>query len=355
MDTNVSVEGDQPRYSQALAVCEFVLGKLVPGPTILSSLSTGSVRVGETHRLQNLLYTRGNLKFVIASSSERAAEPNKEFAGIEDQFAAIELMLNRRPSNESGSSHVYLTTHDLLLGLAVSALRVTGNLPYIPSLESDGSNMDILFRIHASHQAVLDAIAPNGILPLVLIKPENIFTMMTELFPSTKGLLPGVVYEAGNLNLDAIPPVLPPGSTNASRMTATVLLTLAKHCQEAARRGSVLPGPLELSGRDAPAIRASLSAALLLYYCALALFPSASVCNNLGILLSTLAGVRITCLAQVPGTLLTTHPKTEILTGPILARMYYQQGLLLDPNHPHLLTNIGSLLKDEGELEEAIR
>lgn len=354
-DTNVSSEGDQPRFPQALAVCDSVLGELVPGPSILSSLSTGSVRVGEAHRLQNLLYTRGNLKFVIASNSEHETETNKEFAGIEDQFAAIEMMLNRRLSNESGSSHVYLTTHDLILGLAVSALRVTGNLPYTPSLESDGSNMDILFRIHASSQAVLDALAPNNILPLVLIKPENLFTMMTELFPSTKGLFPGVVYEGGNLNLDAIPPVLPSGSTNASRMTATVLLTLAKHCQEAARRGSMLPGAPGSSGQGAPAIRASLSVALLLYYCALALFPSASVCNNLGILLSTLAGVRITCSVQASGTLATTHPKTEVLTGPILARMYYQQGLLLDPNHPHLLTNIGSLLKDEGKLEEAIR
>jgi protein O-GlcNAc transferase len=331
-----------------LAVCEFALSRIVPGPTILSSLSTGLVRIGETHRLQNLLHTSGNLKFALASGG-RDADPDQAFFGIKDQFAAVELVLNRRVY--PGSSRVYLTTHDLLLGLAVSALQVTGNLPRIPELEAGAEREDLLYRIHNAQHAVLNALTSNNVLPLVLIKPENIFSMMVLLLSSTKGLFPGIVDEAGGLNLDAIPPVLPTASTNASRMTATVLLTLAKHLQDAARRGSILPDSHSPSSQGAPAIRASLSAALLLYYCALALYPSASVCNNLGILLSTLAGVRITCFAQPPG----SAQSGEVLTGPMVARMYYHQGLLLDPNHPHLLTNMGSLLKDEGKLDEAIQ
>ncbi|CAE6478664.1 unnamed protein product [Rhizoctonia solani] len=351
-NTTAPPRTDQPRLRQALDICEFVLAKLVPGPTILSSSSTGLIHKGEYHRLQNLLYTSGNLKFLLAVTEGPNTE--KESSGLQAQFAAIELMLNRR---DNGASSVYLTTQDLLLGLAVSALFVTGNLPSIPELEAEVKSnpaLDLPYHIYNTRHAVLSALSSNNVLPLVFVKPENIFSVLTYLFPSTKGLFPGVVDEADNLNLEATPSVLPSSVTNASRMTATVLLTVAKHLQEAARRGDTLPYTLPSNGHGTPIIRASLSAALLLYYCALALHPSASVCNNLGILLSTLVGERIICLAQPPKSS-TTQPAHEVLTGPLLARTYYQQGLILDPNHPHLLTNMGSLLKDDGKLDEAIR
>ncbi|KEP54922.1 glycosyltransferase family 41 protein [Rhizoctonia solani 123E] len=354
-DASIPPGADQSRLRQALDICDFVLKKLVPGSTVLSSLSTGLIQKGEIHRFQNIIHTSGNLKFLLAVSED--PNPEKEFSGLRDQFAAVELMLNARAHTENRTTSVYLTIHDLLLGLAVSALYVTGNLPSIPELEAaikNNPSLDLPYHIHNTQQAVLNALTRNNVLPLVFIKPENIFSVMTYLFASTKGLFPGVVDEAGNLNLDAIPAVLPAGATNASRMTATVLLTVAKHIQEAARRGDTLPYPLPSNGHGAPFIRASLSSALLLYYCALALHPSASVCNNLGILLSTLAGERITCLVGPPDSA-TAQPTFEVLTGPLLARTYYHQGLILDPNHPHLLTNMGSLLKDEGNLDEAIR
>lgn len=352
-DNNVPPGAHEPRFRQALSVCDFALQKIVPGPTILSGLASGFVPIGQLYRLQNLLHTSGNLKFVMAATGEPRSEAEKDFAGINDQFAAVELVLNRR---SRGNLVPHLTSYDLLLGLMVSALHVTGNLPYIPELITNVEGapaLDLLFRVHQSQGEILKALTKNDVLPLVLIKPENIFSMMTWMFPSTKGLFPGIVDEAGSLNLDAIPAVLPTGSTSASRMTATVLLTLAKHFQDAATRGSLLPGA-PTSGEGSSTIRASLSAALLLYYCALALCPSASVCNNLGILLSTLAGAQVVCLTHPPGT--TSGPPTsEVLTGPGLARAYYLQGLNLDPHHPHLLTNMASLLKEEGKIEEAIK
>ncbi|KAG8744424.1 hypothetical protein FRC10_010202 [Ceratobasidium sp. 414] len=355
-DVNIPLGAHEPRFRQALAVCEFALKRLTPGPTTLSSLSTGLVGVGEIYRFQNLLYTNGNLNYLLAAAGQENLEFDKEFAGVKSQFDAIELVLNRRPKTDPGLDSVYLNTYDLLLGLAASALHVTGNLPYISELELEAgdSNPDLLVRIHQSQSVVLQALTRNGVLPLVLVKPENIFAMMTRMFSSTKGLFPGIVGEAGNLDLGALPPVLPPGSTNASRMTATIILTLARHLQEAATRGSLLPTVPSAGATDNPSIRASLSASLLLYYCALALYPSASVCNNLGILLSTLVGTRATCLVLPPGSSTTAEAEVEVLTGPSLARAYYFQGLNLDPHHPHLLTNIGSLLKDEGKLEEAI-
>jgi hypothetical protein len=313
------------------------------------------IQEGEFHRLQNILHTSGNLKFLLTATGEQHPNPEQEFLGLGDQFAAIELLLNKRARVTPEAASIYLTTQDLLLGLTVSGLHVTGKLPSIPELEASINNnprLDLLYHIHSTQYAVLKALTPNNVLPLLFIKPENIFSMMTYLFSSTKGLFPGVVDEAGsNLDLKAIPAVLPVGATNASRMTATVLLTVAKHLQEAARRGDTLPYTLPSNGHGTPTIRASLSAALLLYYCALALHPSASVCNNLGILLSTLLGEHVTCLVKPHEA---TRPVFEVLTGPSLARAYYHQGLILDSNHPHLLTNMGSLLKDEGKLDEAI-
>ncbi|QRV90974.1 stress-activated map kinase-interacting protein [Ceratobasidium sp. AG-Ba] len=45
-DINVPPGANEPRFRQALAVCEYALQNLVPGPNVLSSLSTGSVGVG---------------------------------------------------------------------------------------------------------------------------------------------------------------------------------------------------------------------------------------------------------------------------------------------------------------------
>ncbi|KAG8781624.1 hypothetical protein FRC12_021678 [Ceratobasidium sp. 428] len=357
-DVNIPPGAHEPRFRQALAVCEFALRELVPGPTIVTGLSTGLVGVGESHRLQNLLYTTGNLTYLLAATGQERPEFDKEFAGVKYQFNAIELVLNKRLKTDPGSNGIYLTTYDLLLGLTVSALHVTGNLPYIYELDTQiegTSDVNLLDRIHQSRNIVLRTLTTNNILPLVLLKPENIFAMMVRMFSSTKGLFPGIVEEAGNLNLDSLPSVLPPGATNASRMTATILLTLAKHFQEAATRGSLIPDILPTGVVGNSSIRASLSVALLLYYCALALYPSAPVCNNLGILLSTLAGTRIRCLVLPPESNTAKEAEYEVLTGPGLARAYYLQGLNLDPHHPHLLTNMGSLLKDEGKLEEAIK
>ena len=50
-----------------------------------------------------------------------------------------------------------------------------------------------------------------------------------------------------------------------------------------------------------------------------------------------------------------TGPDGQVLDGTALARMYYTAGLQLDGKHPHLLTNLGSLLKDQGQAEQAIK
>ncbi|KAK9458961.1 glycosyl transferase family 41-domain-containing protein [Lipomyces oligophaga] len=76
---------------------------------------------------------------------------------------------------------------------------------------------------------------------------------------------------------------------------------------------------------------------LPMYYLSLALHPSASTANNIGILLASLA------------------PALPIPREHMLALEYYRYGLTLDNRHPHLYTNLGSLLKDQGQITEAIR
>ncbi|KAJ3158955.1 hypothetical protein HDU86_002124 [Geranomyces michiganensis] len=68
--------------------------------------------------------------------------------------------------------------------------------------------------------------------------------------------------------------------------------------------------------------------AVSLYYVALSIWPNANTCNNIGILL---AG----------------HRLDEALA-------WYDFGLKLEPSHVHLLTNLGSALKDRGQVGDGI-
>ncbi|KAJ3380453.1 hypothetical protein HDU92_005964 [Lobulomyces angularis] len=68
--------------------------------------------------------------------------------------------------------------------------------------------------------------------------------------------------------------------------------------------------------------------AVSLYYLSLSIFPTANTCNNLGILLAS-------------------HRLQESI-------QWYECGLALDPQHVHLYTNLGSALKDRGQINEGI-
>ncbi|CAA9960598.1 Spy O-linked N-acetylglucosamine transferase SPINDLY family [Pyrenophora teres f. maculata] len=94
---------------------------------------------------------------------------------------------------------------------------------------------------------------------------------------------------------------------------------------------------------------------LALYYLSLSLQPSPSTANNVGILL---ASVHQSAPAKaIP----MSHAFAQHLvpglvpgSGVHLALAYYQYGLRLDHSHAHLYTNLGSLLKDIGHLDNAI-
>ncbi|KAJ2893200.1 uncharacterized protein MKZ38_008923 [Zalerion maritima] len=134
---------------------------------------------------------------------------------------------------------------------------------------------------------------------------------------------------------------------SAISTTSNSLLSLAKIFQDAISSGTALAG---YNRRPA-----GVGDILALYYLSLSLMESPSTANNVGILL---ASVQQAAPATSSGRESEHSPNIPGIvpgTGLALALSYYQYGLHLDPKHVHLHTNLGSLLKDIGQLELAIK
>lgn len=129
--------------------------------------------------------------------------------------------------------------------------------------------------------------------------------------------------------------------------TSNSLLSLAKIFQDAMSNSSSRQRPSTMS--------VGVGDILALYYLSLSLQPSPSTANNVGILLASV---------QQPPTALQATPRHSSTqptipgvvpgSGVALALAYYNYGLNLDSRHAHIYTNLGSLLKDIGQLAAAI-
>ena len=167
----------------------------------------------------------------------------------------------------------------------------------------------------------------------ILLTPEQALTTAKRCFPY--GELPGIQHVSGG-----------PGSLARKAVISTTsnsLLSLAKIYQDGMSNTNRTAGvkPLGSGVRDI----------LALYYLSLSLQPSPSTANNVGILLASV---------QQTAPPAQTHQKLDIPgvvpgSGIALALQYYNYGLQLDSNHAHLYTNLGSLLKDIGQLDAAIK
>jgi predicted O-linked N-acetylglucosamine transferase (SPINDLY family) len=168
----------------------------------------------------------------------------------------------------------------------------------------------------------------------ILLSPEQALATAKLCFP-WMGELPGLQHLPGGPQSIAKRAVV---ST-----TSNSLLSLAKIFQDGMSNTQRAAGvaPLASGVRDI----------LALYYLSLSLQPSPSTANNVGILL---ASVQQTVAPNA------THQKLDIPgvvpgSGIALALQYYNYGLQLDSSHAHLYTNLGSLLKDIGQLDAAIK
>jgi predicted O-linked N-acetylglucosamine transferase (SPINDLY family) len=171
----------------------------------------------------------------------------------------------------------------------------------------------------------------------ILLGPEPALKTSQLCFPP-HGQLPGLKYVSGEgLARKA-----------AISTTSNSLLSLAKIFQD----GMATNSPKSSAYQTSYSVREILA----LYYLSLSLQPSPSTANNVGILLSSVQqsapSKHIPVSAPIPRPYI---PGLVAGSGVALALMYYNYGLLLDSKHAHLYTNLGSLLKDIGQLDVAIQ
>ncbi|KAI5458369.1 glycosyl transferase family 41-domain-containing protein [Mariannaea sp. PMI_226] len=192
-------------------------------------------------------------------------------------------------------------------------------------------------------QTVLSSSGPGSTVPgrvfhprgLLLLPPEKARHTAHLVFGGT-GDLPGLGYVTENATKRA-----------AVQTTSNSLLSLAKIFQDALSTGHTTSHVLQRP----PGVEDILA----LYYLSLSLQESPSTANNVGILL---AGVQQSGpSSQVSDIEMSQQNLPGIIpgTGLALALAYYHYGLRLDPKHVHLHTNLGSLLKDIGQLDLAIQ
>lgn len=211
-------------------------------------------------------------------------------------------------------------------------------------LISVGRRLDGIQDLIRRIQAVLSPGEPDSapgrhgdrsLRPLML--PPERARRTAQLVFSGGGELPGLVFVRNR-----------PSKRAALQTTSNSLLSLAKIFQDAMSSGSAAPGPLCRSS--------SVGDILALYYLSLSLQESPSTANNVGILLAGVQQVApSSAKASARNISQPTVPGITPGSGMALALAYYNYGLRLDPKHVHLHTNLGSLLKDIGQLDLAIQ
>lgn len=194
--------------------------------------------------------------------------------------------------------------------------------------------LSVVARINAdAHSGPLSA-AQNS--DPILLPPDQATKTARICFPP-HGDLPGLKYvQSEGMSRKA-----------AISTTSNALLSLAKIFQD----GMATNSPKASAFQTTYGVKEILA----LYYLSLALQPSPSTANNVGILLASVQ--QSAPSKQLPPWANTSKPSIPGLapnSGVALALAYYNYGLLLDSRHAHLYTNLGSLLKDIGQLDVAI-
>jgi predicted O-linked N-acetylglucosamine transferase (SPINDLY family) len=169
----------------------------------------------------------------------------------------------------------------------------------------------------------------------ILLLPSMALKTAELVFPG-RGTLPG---------LRDVPEGQPRKA--AVSVASNSLLSLAKIYQD----GMSSSGNGESGNKASPGVHDILA----LYYLSLSLQPSPSTANNVGILL---AGIQQSVPPKAAAAMQSsTNQRIAGVvpgSGVALALEYYNYGLNLDIKHAHLYTNLGSLLKDIGQLGPAI-
>lgn len=330
--------GDHSRllYTRALEVCSYAQRQLVSEDGRLLA----PIPAHELHRLQKLFFTSATLHMTELENVHDA---------VADYSTAVELVIRPPPPYTADDAY---TMRELILAAFVSGYLLQGmtggpipreildslGQPAGTTFETLAHSGLSLFRlVRSAGDRLVHALLHVGgnALPFLLLLPDHVTRLPGLLFGYPRGFLPGICA-----NVDVDPPGLS-GDTiqQINTMTSTIFLALAKRYQD------LCSVDVEIPGFD-NALNINHSLAILFYYLALSLNPSPSTYNNMGIILSATTSTRSWNMGG---------GEQVLFDGSVLARVYYSAGLQLDPNHPHLLTNLGSLYKDQGRLDDAIR
>lgn len=170
-----------------------------------------------------------------------------------------------------------------------------------------------------------------------ILLPPNVALETSRLVFPPQGRLPGLGK-------------VPDGFAHKAAVSiiSNSLLSLAKIYQDGmSSSGAAATSPRATSG---------VQEILALYYLSLSLQPSPSTANNVGILLASVQqSARSKSNNKSNASHTSTIPGVVPGSGIALALAYYDYGLKLDTRHAHLYTNLGSLFKDIGQLNAAIK
>ena len=354
-----AVDGPQavtPRYQDAIKLCNLVESAVFQGvqtasdSTLVSSAKSRPLTLPYTfpishyHRLQNLFFVKGNLYTAL----------NQPVIGKGEYEKGLEMVISPPKSRISLPHDHEYTLRDLMVAAILAGLSIMSNraperpndhasriLAKIGIVAQSTDDLDYLNALSEQKNTLLQLLeAGGGVLPLVLLTPDCIAPLAKMVFSISKGVLPAIGLSDQSGTGAQGEAMRRQAADSCNQTTSTILLTFAKIFQDAVGQPNS-PVAVALTRQNLPP---SHSLILPLYYLSLSLHPSPSTYNNLGILLSTISSATVLQTSEGPRT----------FSGQALAMKFYQAGLEKDSKHPHLYTNLGSLLKDLGNLPKAI-
>ncbi|ORY11018.1 glycosyl transferase family 41-domain-containing protein [Clohesyomyces aquaticus] len=297
------------------------------------------IKKGDVLKNSDLLSDRSSSVSQSPSISETSDKPVFEFDGENDETVFKDL--DELPGSDQpgfGSSGYAIPGSEN--GRILALVHAKGNMLY--ALGNNVGNRGLIKHIlsvvgyDAAERSPSGRRVPPSSDP-ILLHPEPALKTSQLCFPQ-HGQLPGLKYV----------PSEGMARKAAVSTTSNSLLSLAKIFQD----GMATNSPKASAYQTTYGVREILA----LYYLSLSLQPSPSTANNVGILLASVQ--QHSPSRNIPVS--TPIPKPQIPglvpgSGVALALAYYNYGLLLDSRHAHLYTNLGSLLKDIGQLDVAIQ
>ncbi|KAI0515337.1 glycosyl transferase family 41-domain-containing protein [Xylaria bambusicola] len=318
------------RSKEAVEIIDFVQRSLRLPNNSPRNNTGNEARIGSTHTPWDSGIPRIASQSALISDSERAEEFEAPGFGLSGYSV---------PASENGRVIALIHAKGNML-YALKDIDQASDAFEEAVLISTGKSLQCIRSLISRIQSVLsNPLSTNRIHTLSsapLLLPPDEARQTARLVFTTTGELPGLRY---------VPEGMPKKS--AISTTSNSLLSLAKIFQDAMSNGGAYPKLL----RQPPGVGDILA----LYYLSLSLSESPSTANNVGILLASIQHTRAASPNRTSESLPTPIAGITPGSGLALALAYYNYGLGLDSKHVHLHTNLGSLLKDIGQLDLAIQ